>query len=79
MITIRGLAVADRHEAWKLVTLLTRHEFVYDSFRSERAGYPVFYDTDIDSKAYVCDIGDRLEINYTDGKSQNIWFRFEDI
>lgn len=76
---ISGLSVNDRHEAWKLVTLLTQDEFVYDYLRSDRAGYPIFYDTDLDSKVYLCDLGDRLELNYADGTSQNIWFKYENI
>ena len=74
-MVIKGLQVATRNDAWKLLTILTKNEYVYDSFRSGRAGYPVFYGIDIDKpNEYVCDLGDRIEVNYNDGVTQNIWF-----
>ena len=44
--------------------------FSYDSFKSERAGYPIYT---CDSDSYVCDLEDRIEINFANGVTKNIW------
>ena len=46
--------------------------FERDTFRSERAGYPVYSGREFYN--YVCDLGDRLEVNFVDGDTLNIWF-----
>lgn len=48
-------------------------EFERDEFRTKRAGYPVYFDTS-GFYNYVCDLGDRLEVNFVDGDTLNIWF-----
>ena len=80
MQRINCLHVARKIDAWKIVTLFSYDcvDFVYDSMRSERAGYPIFTDQDEDAMTYVCDLGNRLEINFYDGSSQNIWIDGED-
>ena len=47
--------------------------FERDTVRSERAGYPVYSDAK-DFYNYVCDLGNRLEVNFIDGDTLNIWF-----
>ena len=44
--------------------------FTYDSFKSGRAGYPIYT---CNSGSYVCDLEDRIEINFANGLSKNIW------
>lgn len=43
-----------------------------DKVKSERAGYDI-YTTDSDPTSYVCDLGNRLEVNEED-RSLNIWY-----
>lgn len=43
-----------------------------DDVKSERAGYDI-YTTDSDPTSYVCDLGNRLEVNEED-RSLNIWY-----
>ena len=44
--------------------------FSYNSFKSDRAGYPIYT---CDSGSYVCDLEDRIEINFANGLTKNIW------
>ena len=39
----------------------------------KNAGYPIHRSCDPESGAYICDLNDRLELNYDDGRSENIW------
>lgn len=43
-----------------------------DDVKSERAGYDI-YTTDSDPTSYVCDLGNRLEVN-EENRSLNIWY-----
>ena len=44
-----------------------------DAEASKNAGYPIYRSRDPESNAYICDLHDRLELNYDDGRSENIW------
>lgn len=44
--------------------------FSHDSFKSERAGYPIYT---CESGSYVCDLEDRIEVNFANGLTKNIW------
>lgn len=59
----KALAIADR---------LFPTDYIYDSRRSERAGYPVLYSTLPGCDAWISDLGCRLEINYADGTTDMI-------
>lgn len=43
-----------------------------DEESTKRAGYSV-YRSISDPREYICDLGNRLEVNTKDGKSVNIW------
>lgn len=52
------------------------NSYEYDRESSKRAGYKIYigenhYD-------YICDLGDRLEVNLATGKSINIWIKTEE-
>ena len=40
---------------------------------SKKAGYPIYKSRVPGSGAYICDRNDRLELNYDDGHTDNIW------
>ena len=65
--------------AWRLADKLFPTDYAHDSSRSERAGYPIYHSTAYGVSAYICDLGDRLELNFPDGHSFNIWVRPETV
>lgn len=60
-------------EAWALADELFPSDYIEDAASSARAGYPVFRSTAAGCNAYICDLGDRLELNFDNGGSFNIW------
>ena len=64
------LTANSRNSAFESAYQLLDEVFNYDSFKSERAGYPIYT---CDSGSYVCDLEDRIEINFANGFSKNIW------
>ncbi len=63
--------------AWDIADKLFPGDYTRDDNSSERAGYPIYRATTEGSRAYICDLGDGLEINYDDGSSQRITIRPE--
>ena len=61
-------------EAWEIVNSIFPGDYAEDAASTARAGYPVFRGT-ADRRAYVCDLGDRLEVNLPKGRSINVWIR----
>lgn len=39
---------------------------------TKRAGYPIFRSS-VEYYNYICDLGDRLEVNLESGETVNIW------
>jgi len=64
------LTANSRNSALEITYQLLDEVFSYDSFKSERAGYPIYT---CDSGSYVCDLEDRIEINFANGVTKNIW------
>ena len=60
-------------EAWSKADELMPCDYEHSVERSARAGYDVYYSTAEGVAAYVCDLGDRLEVNLPNGDSVNIW------
>lgn len=58
--------------AWAIVDELFPGDYIRDDNSSERAGYPIYRATSENSRAYICDLGNGLEINYDDGSSQRV-------
>ena len=58
--------------AWAIANEIFPGDYIRDENSSERAGYPIYRATSENSRAYICDLGDGLEINYDDGSSQRI-------
>lgn len=59
--------------AWAVADELFPGDYAKDEKSSERAGYPIYRATTEGSRAYICDLGGDLEINYDDGSSQRIY------
>ena len=69
------LVVSSLTDAWKIAYLLIGEDEVveFDSDKSERAGYNI-YSNDCGTVT-VSDLNIRLEINFEDGTSKNIWIQ----
>ena len=61
-------------EAWEIVNSIFPGDYAEDAASTARAGYPVYRGT-AERRAYVCDLGDRLEVNLPNGRSINVWIR----
>lgn len=57
-------------KAWEIADALIPTDYNKSETRSIRAGYDVYEGAQGD---YICDLGDRLEVNLTSGESINIW------
>ena len=67
------LTVENELEAWKIVYSLSDNAPIkYNQYVSHRAGYPVY--TSEQDNLNVCVLGNRLEINFHNGESKNVWF-----
>ena len=65
-------------EAWNLVNEFFPTDYDRDEASSQRAGYPIYRSTADDHYYdYICDLGNRLEVNLSDGKTINIWIQPE--
>lgn len=60
-------------EAWDAVMEITKSGMRLDKDSTERAGYKI-YRNEEEYYEYVCDLGDRLELNRADGTTINIWY-----
>lgn len=64
------LTANSKSSAIEIAYQLLDEEFSYNSFKSNRAGYSIYT---CESGSYVCDLGDRIEVNFANGLSKNIW------
>lgn len=60
-------------DAWELASWLFPWDYELDPESQSSAGYPIYRSTRPGSNARICDLNDRLELNYDDGRSENIW------
>lgn len=68
----KNMTVYSEKAAWKAADEIFPTDYIYDSVKSERAGYPVYVSTLEGCYDYICDLGDRLEVNIG-AKSVNVW------
>lgn len=62
--------------AWNKVNEIFPTDYERDDGRSERAGYPVYSSTAEDHwYDYICDLGNRIEINLSNGDTVNVWVK----
>ncbi len=70
--------VKSMEQAWKKVNEIFPTDYEKDEGSSERAGYSVYRSTaEGHYYDYVCDLGDRLEVNLSTGESINVWVKPE--
>lgn len=67
------IKVDSRKEAWELANRLFPEYYERNEVISKNTGYPVYTSTKKGSAAYISDLNDRLELNYDDGRHENIW------
>ena len=64
-------------EAWEMVNKIFPTDYYENSIKTRNAGYPI-YDSNLgDEYGYICDLGNRLEVNLASGKTINIWIEEE--
>lgn len=68
------MEVTTKAAAWRAVNDIFPGPYGLDEARTKGAGYDIF-SADPDPRVYVCDLGDRLEVNLADGRSVNVWIR----
>ena len=66
------IEVESKDQAFRTANGLVHSDYDYDASRSERAGYPIYYSTILHDE-WISDLGDRLEVNLSGGKTINIW------
>lgn len=73
------ITVTTKAEAWDIAMALLGGKMSYslDQKSSERAGYNIFRSED-SYYNYICDLGNRLEINMENGITKNIWIGIQD-
>lgn len=72
------MTVTTKKEAWNAANNLFPTDYDIDITRTARAGYPIYYSTVEGVMAYICDLGDRLEVNLPDGSTVNIWIKADE-
>lgn len=72
------MKVTNVKEAWKTADEIFPTDYIKDEAKSIAAGYDIYTSTALGCNDYICDLGDRLEINYYEtGKTVNIWIEEE--
>lgn len=66
------MTVNSRAKAWDEADKLFPSDYIKDEAKSERAGYDIYTSTAEGVNAWICDLGDRLELNTAAGTT-NIW------
>ncbi len=64
--------------AWEAANKLFPTDYEKDEKASANASYPIYYSTAVGVNAWISDLGDRLEVNFPDGHSENIWIQEEE-
>lgn len=68
------IEVSNIDEAWYVAVAILPGTWVEDKDKSDRAGYPILV-SDEHPNSYICSLSDRLEVNFNDGSTKNIWLR----
>lgn len=73
------MTVKSIQEAWDEVNKIFPYDYEKDETASKNAGYPVYYSTASDHQNnWISDLGNRLEVNFEDGRSVNVWVNSEE-
>ena len=72
-----AITVTSRDSAWEVAHILFPTDYAKDEQSSKNAGYPIYKSTADENRSWICDLGNRLELNiWNEGeclKSRNIW------
>lgn len=66
------MKVKNLQQAWNEANRLIAYDYLKDNEASKKAGYTI-YRSMKNHYDYICDLGDRLEINLANGQTVNIW------
>ena len=69
---VNFMKVKNIQQAWYEADRLISNDYLKDYEASEKAGYSIYRST-INHYDYICDLGDRLEVNFANGQTVNIW------
>ena len=76
---MKSYTVNSVREAWSKANEIFPTDYERDAGRSSRSGYPVYSSTaDGHWYDYICDLGERLELNLSNGDTVNIWIKADD-
>ena len=67
-ITVKNVA-----DAWEMANKFFPTDYELDKHASDRAGYNVYSSTKAGCNAWISDLGTRLELNFENGETMNIW------
>jgi hypothetical protein len=67
------IRVSNKGEAWEVANRFFPTDYMKDDVRSKNAGYDIYFSTADGVDAWISDLNDRLELNYPNGTSENIW------
>lgn len=68
------MTVKTEYQAWEAVNAFFPTEYKKDEEASARAGYPVYRSIE-NYYDYFCMLGDRIEVNFSNGKTVNVWIK----
>lgn len=68
------MTVKTEYQAWEAVTAFFPAEYKKDEESSARTGYPVYRSIE-NHYDYFCMLGDRIEVNFSNGKTINVWIK----
>ena len=61
-------------QAWEIANAIFPTDYAECPGSRERAGYPIYRSTaEGHYYDYICDLGDRLEVNLSNGSTVNVW------
>lgn len=66
------MTVQNINKAWQMVNEIFPTDYEKDETASNAAGYNI-YRSRLNHYDYICELGDRLEVNFVNGKTVNIW------
>lgn len=66
------MTIQNINKAWQMVNEIFPTDYEKDEAASNTAGYNI-YRSRLNHYDYICELGDRLEVNLASGKTVNIW------
>ena len=73
------MKVKSIQEAWDVVSKIFPYDYMKYESASQKAGYPIYYSTASEHpNNWISDLGTRLEVNFENGESENIWIETEE-